>query len=76
MDSDNTLTLREQHTLFLALLREVKEINEKQTTLITIIHDQQKILQSQQRYLQELHSCFQQLTTEYHGKPALRCCNR
>ena len=73
MDVDNLLTLHEQHTLFLALLKEVKEINEKQTILITNIQEQQKILQSQQRNLAGLHSYFQLLTTEYSGKPALRC---
>jgi D-ribose pyranose/furanose isomerase RbsD len=77
MDLDNTLTLHEQHTLFLELLREVKEINEKQTTLITILQEQQKILQSQQRYLVDSHSSFQSLTTNSKGGvPALRVVGR
>jgi hypothetical protein len=70
---DNTLTLHEQHTLFLALLKEVQEINEKQTILIRIVQEQQTILQSQQRYLGALHSHFQSLTTEHFGQPAVRC---
>lgn len=72
MNLENTLTLVEQHTLFLALLKEVKEINEKQTTLITILHDQQKILQSQQRYIKELFSTVGSVITDNRGMPSLR----
>ena len=53
---DNLLTTYEQQLLFINLLREIKEINEKNTILITIIQEQNNILQSQQRHLQELNS--------------------
>ena len=75
MDLGDTLTLAEQHTLFLALLREVKEINEKQTTLITIVQDQQTILQRQQRYIEALFSTVTSLVTAARCGPALRTSN-
>ena len=75
MDLGDTLTLAEQHTLFLALLREVKEINEKQTTLITIVQDQQTILQRQQRYIEALFSTVTSLVTDARCGPALRTSN-
>jgi hypothetical protein len=53
---DNLLTTHEQQLLFINLLREIKEINEKNTILITIIQEQNNILQSQQRHLQALNS--------------------
>jgi len=56
---DNLLTTHEQQLLFINLLREIKEINEKNTILITIIQEQNNILQSQQRHIQALNSSIQ-----------------
>lgn len=72
---DNLLTTHEQQLLFINLLREIKEINEKNTILITIIQEQNNILQSQQRHMQALNSSIQECICTTQNRSTLSTSN-